>query len=574
MIRTRTVGPGTAGLFLFSALAAVGVVLASEASAEPVGMAITAASTGVKAGSSAASAGATTASSAAPSPVPASVSPAPTGLEGKSPAVPDSARQAAAHAAATHGNAVIRTLGELVAFPTVHEQGRENRDHPSFKAMTAYLKKKAAELELDFVDHGAVVVIGLGKADRRLGLITHGDVQPAVADKWARSPFSLDQESEPGLLIARGAEDDKGSIAAALYAMRTLKELNVPLERRIELIVSYTEESDWSPFVAFLEKNPPPDLNIAMDAEYPAVVAEKGFGLIQFTVKPQAGVTVDGTPATLRTFNGGAFMTQIPESAMSVIDHVDAALTAKLKAVAQADTEATYSFQQEGTSLTIRVKGVSAHSSKPQEGINALSHLAAVLATHPWPPSASASMVRFMHDLVGSDHLGQKFGQIAFSHPFMGPLTSAMTLVKEKDGRLEATINLRIPEGKPKIQLEQEIREAIDGWRKSSGVEVGDLQLYLADPYYRQDAPQLPQLLAIFSHFTGAVDPKPIAVGGGTHARLVPNGVNFGPAMPNEKYTGHTEHEFISRDQLLLNLKMYTAMLDMLAGRTAAGGMP
>ncbi len=58
----------------------------------------------------------------------------------------------------------------------------------------------------------------------------------------------------------------------------------------------------------------------------------------------------------------------------------------------------------------------------------------------------------------------------------------------------------------------------------------------------------------------------PIAIGGGTHARLVPNGVNFGPAMPGEPYTGHSEHEYQTREQYLLNLKMYTAMLVHLAG--------
>jgi dipeptidase D len=74
-------------------------------------------------------------------------------------------------------------------------------------------------------------------------------------------------------------------------------------------------------------------------------------------------------------------------------------------------------------------------------------------------------------------------------------------------------------------------------------------------------------LLDIFEHYTGRVGAKPISIGGGTHARLVPNGVNFGPAMPGEPYTGHTEHEFMTRDQLLLNLEMETAMLVELAGR-------
>ena len=50
-------------------------------------------------------------------------------------------------------------------------------------------------------------------------------------------------------------------------------------------------------------------------------------------------------------------------------------------------------------------------------------------------------------------------------------------------------------------------------------------------------------------------------------ATLVPNGVNFGPSMPGEPYTGHSEHEFVTREQLLDNLGMVTSLLVDLAVR-------
>ena len=54
-------------------------------------------------------------------------------------------------------------------------------------------------------------------------------------------------------------------------------------------------------------------------------------------------------------------------------------------------------------------------------------------------------------------------------------------------------------------------------------------------------------------------------VGGGTQARLLPNGVNFGPSMPGAAYTGHSDHEFVTVEQLRLNLMMQAAMLIELA---------
>ncbi|MCY4662088.1 MAG: hypothetical protein OXF93_20150, partial [Acidobacteria bacterium] len=87
----------------------------------------------------------------------------------------------------------------------------------------------------------------------------------------------------------------------------------------------------------------------------------------------------------------------------------------------------------------------------------------------------------------------------------------------------------------------------------------------MGEPYYVESAPHVPILLGVFRHFTGHPDAGPIAVGGGTQARLLPNGVNFGPSMPGAVYTGHSDHEFMTADQLRLNLTMCTAALAEIA---------
>jgi dipeptidase D len=69
----------------------------------------------------------------------------------------------------------------------------------------------------------------------------------------------------------------------------------------------------------------------------------------------------------------------------------------------------------------------------------------------------------------------------------------------------------------------------------------------------------------VFSYYTSIKQAQPIAIGGGTNSRLFPHAVSFGPAMPGVVYSGHSEHEFITTKQLLLNLKMYTAVMVELA---------
>jgi dipeptidase D len=475
----------------------------------------------------------------------------------------------AAYAKATYGEASIATLGELVAFRTVETEGLANAQNPEFHKLTAYLGAKAKELGLDFEDHGAVVLIGVGKADAkpedRLGLVVHGDVQPVDPSKWKKDPFHLDAESEPGKLLGRGAEDDKGPIATALYAMKALADKGLALNKRVELIVSYTEESDWVPFQAFLAGWTAPAINVGLDADYPVVIAEKGWCSIELGIDPVREEAAKGP--RLASFSGGFFLSQVPEDAQAVISGVTPEILTHLMDAARRDGDVRFTFEpRPNGDLNVYARGVSAHSSTPWDGKNAIAHLTALLGTETWPDGQAARMVRLLNDLVGTGIYAEKFGSLAYEHPFMGKATLSLGTLKIEDGRLTAGLNLRRPVGRTKKEVETSILEAVEAWSKKTHVPVA-LKTDVNDPHFVEGAPHIPVLLGVFAHYTGQADPKPISVGGGTHARLLPNGVNFGPGMPGEVYTGHSEHEWIGRDRMLLNLEMYTAMLAELAGK-------
>ncbi len=486
----------------------------------------------------------------------------------QAPTPSDQAQRVARHAVSTYGDSAVATLAALVAFRTVKQDGIENVQNPHFHSMSAYLEDKAAKLGLDFVDHGAVVVIGLGQSNDRLGIITHGDVQPANPTKWARDPFSLDTLIEPGRLVGRGVEDDKGPIATTLYAMKALADEKVELRRRIELVISYTEESNWAPFQEFLARNEPPRLNVVLDSEYPVVVAEKGWGAIHLGIAPDGPSGVrDGASARLVSLQGGEFLSQIPEDAEAVIVSATPEVVAELRAAASQDTLVQFQFDPSGDSLLVRARGVSAHSSKPWEGQNAITHLAVLLGSYDWPATQAARMVQLVNDLVGTGDYAEHFGELAYSHEFMGPLTlSLTTLGVGEDGQLVAGVNIRRPAGRSSNAVDRAINEAVAGWSVRTGIDV-DLSTTIGAPHYLETAPHIPVLLDIYRHYTGQVHAGPVSIGGGTHARMVPNGVNFGPGMPGEPYTGHSEHEYMIRGQFLQNLEMYTAMLVELAGR-------
>ena len=483
------------------------------------------------------------------------------------------ARAAADRAVVNCFDAVVDALADLVAFRTVVEDGVPNPRNPEFFRLKAYLADAAARLGLDFEDHGAALVLGLGRSPDRLGLLTHADVRPADAAAWKTDPFKLDRDSEPGRLLGRGVEDDKGPLAAALYSLKALGDEGLPARRRVELIVSLHEESDWTPFREFLAGWTPPPLNIALDALYPVVTGEFGAGAIRVTLRDGAPASSPGEPR-LVSFTGGGYLSQVPGSAEAVVAGADETLAAALERDAAGAEAGWFEVDRgvgavgadtEGDTLRIRSHGVAAHSSAPWTGRNAITQLAALLGRRPWPPTAPATMVRFVNDMVGAGHHAERFGDLAYAHEVMGRLTLTLATVTPADGGLVAAINVRRPAGRTGPAVEQTVRAALDAWRRRTGVPL-ECATDIGDPYYVGSAPHVPVLLDVFRHYTGRPAPGPISVGGGTQARLLPNGVNFGPAMPDEPYTGHSDHEFMTVDRLRLNLRMYTAALVDLAG--------
>lgn len=474
----------------------------------------------------------------------------------------DAAVKAAKHAAATYRSDVVDTLAKLVSFNTVASQDMPCEQNPTHIAFKKALAGEARRLGLDFADHGCVAIVGLGQGEERVGLIAHGDVQPVDPSKWKKSPFELDRTSEAGRLLARGAEDDKGPIATALYAMKSLKDLQVPLSKRIELYVYMAEESDWAPLERFVKEHPLPQVNVTLDAEYPAVTAEKGYGSVAVTLP--ASAPADTAASWIGAFKGGFFGSQIPEDAEALVMQATPALEAQIRQRGAKQAGMRYTFAWQGQDLHVTAKGLSAHSSKPEDGVNAIAMLADALAVRPWPDAGAGALVNFLNEMVGTGYYGEKFGSIAYRDAFMGPMTFAPTVIREQAGSLELSINIRRPQGKTGEQLSNEINAALAQWQ-GAHVQLAKIDMQIGDPWIQTDAPQLPTLLGVFSYFTGVKDPKPVAIGGGTNSRLFPHAVSFGPAMPHTVYTGHSEHEFITVKQLLLNLQMYTAVMAELA---------
>ena len=142
----------------------------------------------------------------------------------------------------------------------------------------------------------------------------------------------------------------------------------------------------------------------------------------------------------------------------------------------------------------------------------------------------------------------------------MGPLTLSPTLLRVADNQLDVTTNVRMPRGNSPEGLKKALAARIEAWAAAGGIRM---QLAHDQGDWMARDPKgawLSTLLNIFGDTTG-LEAKPVPTAGSTTAKLMPNAINFGPAMPGKKYTAHNAKEYKEVADLDLDMQMFTEML-------------
>ena len=71
-------------------------------------------------------------------------------------------------------------------------------------------------------------------------------------------------------------------------------------------------------------------------------------------------------------------------------------------------------------------------------------------------------------------------------------------------------------------------------------------------------------LMESYAEVTGDTEAKPMAMGGGTYAKVLEEGVAFGSLFPDEEELAHQAGEFISLDSLVKNLYIFVKAIEKL----------
>lgn len=384
-----------------------------------------------------------------------------------------------------------------------------------------------------------------GVGDEVLGIFAHLDVVPAGSG-WDTNPY--EPVIKDGKLYARGSSDDKGPTMACYYALKIIKELGLPVSKKVRFIVGTDEESGWDDMDYYFTHNglKDPDFGFSPDAEFPIINGEKG------NITEYLHFAGDNSGAfTLNSFAGGLRENMVPESATAAFtaDFALADLQEKLNTFIT-EYPVTAELKEEADQFVLTVFGKSAHGSTPEAGINGATYLAKFLNQFAFEGSAKVYL-DLTATVLHEDFAGENLG-VAYTDAKMGPLSMNAGVFNFDKTSADNTIalNFRYPQGTDAQTIKA-------GLEKLEGVSKVTLSEHEHTPHYvPADDPLVATLLSVYEKQTGLKGHEQI-IGGGTFGRLLKRGVAFGAMFPDYTNTMHQANEFADVEDLYRAAAIY-----------------
>lgn len=446
---------------------------------------------------------------------------------------------------------VIKSIQGAIQIKSVMEEAKEGMPFGEGPAKALnYFVELGKEMGFEVINYdNYVATIEFGEGEEVLGILGHVDVVPE-GEGWDYPPYS--GALVDGRIYGRGTLDDKGPSTICLYAMKAIKDSGVKLNKRVRMILGANEESGSKCMEHYFGtlKMPQPTLAFTPDSNFPVTFAEKG--IVRVRLKNNYS-----TLANVSLSGGNAF-NSVPERCELTIpvDYLEG--VAESLVAYNESREYKIECEEKDGNYHINSYGKSAHASKPYLGYNSVSALFEFLREVKVKNEEFRSLVEFFNTCIKMDIDGKSLG-VNFEDEESGKLTLNIGKTTLKDGILEICIDIRCPvkvENKKVIEIIKE--------RASKFMEV-ELAGDTAPLYVAKDSFLVSTLMNVYKDVTGDVESQPIAIGGGTYARSVTNGVAFGALLSSQVDNMHQKNEYLEVDKIDTLLKIYVEAIYQLA---------
>lgn len=441
---------------------------------------------------------------------------------------------------------MIDTLQKWIRVPSV--KGEAAPGAPFGKEVRSMLDMALADCEQmgfktqNFDGYIAHADLGEGSDEDALAILAHLDVVPE-GDGWKYPPYGAVIEN--GRMYGRGTSDDKGPAVAALYAMKAVKDVGIPLRRKVRLILGCDEESGWEDIAHYNKVATMPRMGFSPDASYPIINIEKGICRLELHgVLSNEGLQVIA-------FNNGERPNVIPGRASALVAG-DAATVAQAEAAAKKlDIPAEVQLTDKGVSIT--VTGISGHAAYPETARNANGEMLLLLRE-----LGVQRDLRLLADKIGLDYKGEGL-EISVSDGISGYLTCNLGIIRAGEGGVYATLDIRYPVMTNPDMIIKNVSASLPGMR----VEAMEVK----EPHHVPAGSELVQNLLDAYHEVTGYERKCLYTGGGTYARSLQEGVAFGASFPQDEDLAHQANEYADIEGLYKNIKIFALAIVKLAGK-------
>lgn len=389
----------------------------------------------------------------------------------------------------------------------------------------------------------------------QLDILAHLDVVPAGDDWTVTEPYK--PVIKDGRLYGRGSCDDKGPAIAAVYAVRAVKELGIPLKQGVRLILGSDEECGSSDVEYYYSKEKAAPMTITPDASWPLINIEKGGIHNEFTASFEK---TDMTPSVV-SVKGGIKINVVPGKATAVVKGLKEKDVRDITSKFEEETGLKFVFAEDGDNLNITAIGVNAHASLPHMGKNAVQGIVTLLSKFPLADAPVNNYIKALNNIFPyGDYNGRTMG-VDLKDDVSGETTVSFDILEVSETHFMGAFDCRASiaandENTGKV-MEAKIRE--------QGFEIEEKAMF--EPHIVDgDSPLVKTLLRCYEKGFGVTGAKPIAIGGGTYVHHVENGVAFGCEVPEVDNHMHGADEFMVVDMIVKSAKIFADAIVELCG--------
>jgi succinyl-diaminopimelate desuccinylase len=443
----------------------------------------------------------------------------------------------------------IKTLVAIRSVSGEPEDGKPFGAKPTEALAAALAMAKAHGFEQVANIDNYVGTIELGEGEAKLGILAHLDVVPE-GEGWTEcDPYSCAEKG--GKLFGRGVSDDKGPAVTAMYALRCIKDLGLPVRHKVRLILGTSEETGSQDIAYYFRHYPTPPMVFSPDGEYPILNIEKG------QLRPELETSFAESQALPRvaSVTGGTVLNAVPPVAEAVVEGMSAEEVRGYFAAAEEKTHAKFEAEGADGRVKITSRGANAHASTPDMGVNAITALIALLCSMPMAECEGFERLRAVNALMPHGETDGKALGIACADDISGSLTASLDIFSF-DGK---TLNAKIDSRVPICGGEERLFGILKRKSEDAGLRA---RLVMAEPPHHTDENSdfVRELKKVYGDYTG-LEAKCIFMGGGTYVHDIDGGVGFGCEFPGVNTHMHGPDEFVRIDDLMISGKMFAQVI-------------